>query len=65
MLANFNVEQTGAGTYVAAIKLNSPDQLRLLLEFIVENSTQALPIPISATPQCTPDALCDDCAPQQ
>jgi hypothetical protein len=41
MLANFRVEQTGAGTYDVTVKVNSPDQLRTLLEFFVEKSPQA------------------------
>jgi len=40
MLANFNVEQTGAGTYTVSVKINTPEQLRTLLNYLVDNSPQ-------------------------
>jgi hypothetical protein len=47
MLANFRVEQTGAGTYTVSVKINTPEQLCELLNFLVALSPHDRAIQVS------------------
>jgi len=49
MLANFNVEQTGAGTYTVSVKIKTPEQLRILLEILVDQSLPPEPADIQVS----------------